>query len=214
MNPYEILGVSENADEETVKKAYRELVKKYHPDRYINNPLADIAAEKMKEINRAYDMIENHETVSRTAQSYSNQKTYTDSSGTGEYRGEAPSFSEVRQLLDLNLITDAVAMLQKLPRNAEWYYLSGIADIRSGRYNNAINHIKMAVSMEPDNPEYKDALDALNNRASHYDAEEKKYISDDTATTVCGLCCGLIYTSPYLCIGGCICKYICLPLWC
>ena len=55
MNPYEVLGVSENADEETIKKAYKELVKKYHPDRYINNPLADLAAEKMKEINKAYD---------------------------------------------------------------------------------------------------------------------------------------------------------------
>ena len=56
MNPYEVLGVSENADEETIKKAYKELVKKYHPDRYINNPLADLAAEKMKEINKAYDL--------------------------------------------------------------------------------------------------------------------------------------------------------------
>lgn len=59
MNPYEVLGVSENADEETIKKAYKELVKKYHPDRYINNPLADLAAEKMKEINKAYDIITN-----------------------------------------------------------------------------------------------------------------------------------------------------------
>ena len=53
MNPYEVLGVPENADEETVKKAYKELVKKYHPDKYVNNPLADLAAEKMKEVNKA-----------------------------------------------------------------------------------------------------------------------------------------------------------------
>ena len=57
MNPYEVLGVSPDADEETIKKAYRDLIKKYHPDRYINNPLADLAAEKTKEINKAYDMI-------------------------------------------------------------------------------------------------------------------------------------------------------------
>ena len=57
MNPYEVLGVSRDADEETIKKAYKELVKKYHPDRYINSPMADMASEKMKEINMAYDML-------------------------------------------------------------------------------------------------------------------------------------------------------------
>ena len=57
MNPYEVLGVSEGADEETIKRAYKELVKKYHPDKYVNNPLADLAAEKMKEVNKAYDML-------------------------------------------------------------------------------------------------------------------------------------------------------------
>ena len=81
MNPYEVLGVSENADEETIKKAYKELVKKYHPDRYINNPLADLAAEKMKEINKAYDMITNKRTATNTGTStsstgYSSSQTH------------------------------------------------------------------------------------------------------------------------------------------
>lgn len=57
MNPYEVLGVSENASDEEIKKAYRELVKKYHPDKYVDNPLSDLASEKIKEINMAYDMI-------------------------------------------------------------------------------------------------------------------------------------------------------------
>ena len=56
-NPYEVLGVKEGASDEEIKKAYRELVKKYHPDKYVNNPLADLAAEKMKEINDAYDAL-------------------------------------------------------------------------------------------------------------------------------------------------------------
>ena len=57
MNPYEILGISENADEETIKKAYRKLVKQYHPDQYMDNPLSNLADDKLKEINQAYDMI-------------------------------------------------------------------------------------------------------------------------------------------------------------
>ena len=77
MNPYEVLGVSPDADEETIKKVYRDLIKKYHPDRYINNPLADLAAEKTKELNKAYDMIMN--------KSGGQRQNGTQSSGGGEY---------------------------------------------------------------------------------------------------------------------------------
>ena len=56
-NPYEVLGVSENASDEEIKAAYRKLAKKYHPDNYADSPLADVAEQKMKEINEAYDTI-------------------------------------------------------------------------------------------------------------------------------------------------------------
>ena len=82
MNPYEVLGVSPDADEETIKRAYRELVKKYHPDRYVNNPLSDLAAEKIKKINKAYDMIMNDKTTA-SGRSYNNTSSSGSSSGGG-----------------------------------------------------------------------------------------------------------------------------------
>ena len=56
-NPYEVLGIKPGASEAEVKAAYKALVKKYHPDKYQNNPLADLAEEKLQEINEAYDQI-------------------------------------------------------------------------------------------------------------------------------------------------------------
>ena len=57
-DPYSVLGVSPSASDADIKKAYRDLARKYHPDNYANNPLADLAAEKMKEINEAYETIQ------------------------------------------------------------------------------------------------------------------------------------------------------------
>ena len=56
-DPYSVLGVSRNATDDEIKDAYRELARKYHPDNYAGNPLSDLAQEKMKEINEAYDAI-------------------------------------------------------------------------------------------------------------------------------------------------------------
>lgn len=56
-NPYEVLGISEGASEEEIKKAYREQVKKYHPDQYQDNPLSKLAEEKLREVNEAYEYL-------------------------------------------------------------------------------------------------------------------------------------------------------------
>ena len=78
-DPYSVLGVSNTASDEEIKKAYRELVRKYHPDNYHDNPLADLAQEKMKEINEAYDTI----TKARS----SGGGGYSSSSGGSSYSG-------------------------------------------------------------------------------------------------------------------------------
>ena len=57
-DPYQVLGVPSTATDEEVKKAYRDLARKYHPDNYHDNPLADLAQERMKEINEAYEAVQ------------------------------------------------------------------------------------------------------------------------------------------------------------
>lgn len=164
MNPYEVLGVSSNADEETVKKAYKELVKKYHPDKYVNNPLADLAAEKMKEINQAYDMIINKKSSTGSSSGYGNAGY----GGFGGYSNAQPTFSAVRSLIQMNNIMQALMMLQQLPKTAEWYYLSGLANIKAGRYTDGIRYMEQAVAMEPNNNEYRDTLNSVKNRSTQY----------------------------------------------
>ena len=95
-DPYAVLGLSPSASDEEVKRAYRALVKKYHPDNYVNNPLADLAEAKMKEINEAYDAIVKGRTQGGyQQQAQSNGNRY----GTGGQAGQNPAFLQVRQLI-------------------------------------------------------------------------------------------------------------------
>ena len=113
-DPYQVLGVNPNATDEEVKKAYRELAKKYHPDTYVGNPLADLAAEKMKEINEAYDTITKQRASGNRNTGYSNSH-----SGSGTYSGSGGStFHRVRELLSANRVTEAETILSRIP-NAE-----------------------------------------------------------------------------------------------
>ncbi len=187
MNPYEVLGVSDNADEETVKRAYKELVKKYHPDKYVNNPLADLAAEKMKEINKAYDMIMKKGSTGQSTGGYSSY------GGGGGYTNAQPSFSMVRRLINLNHTMQALMMVQNLPKTAEWYYLAGLANVKSGRYTDGVRYMEQAVRMEPNNSEYSDTLNIIRNRTTYYNTGG-----------------GGMYTTG----GGCPLPCLCLPCIC
>lgn len=186
MNPYEVLGVSEDADDETIKRAYRELVKKYHPDKYVNNPLADLAGEKIKEINKAYDMIMN-----KSHAGGGGNYTAGSSYGGGTH-GAQPSFAAVRALISQSRVSEALAMLETLPRTAEWYYLSGCVRLRVGWYDQAISMLRTAVNMEPDNPEYRNALNNVENR-------NRTYTSNTAGSSAGGLC------GPCDCCTACVC---------
>ncbi len=196
MNPYEVLGVSEDADEETVKKAYRALVKKYHPDKYVNNPLADLASEKIKEINQAYDMIMN-KTSGGQGGTYSQQSTYSGRGGYGGAADNRATFQNVRILISQSRIPEAMAMLEGLPKTAEWYYLSGRARMQIGWYDQAITFLRTAVSMDPNNVEYRNALENVMNRNT-------TYRSAPTGMTTSGCCSPCNLCTACMCMD-CIC---------
>lgn len=160
MNPYEVLGVPEGADAATIKKAYYELVKKYHPDKYADNPLKELAEEKLKEINKAYDMLQGGAASSSSGSSYS--------SSSSSYRGSA-YYADVRNLLATGKLDEAEKLLnQKDNTTAEYHYLTGMIALRRGFYDSAISHLDMAANMEPSNTEYQFARNNVRNRAASY----------------------------------------------
>ena len=136
-NPYEILGVSRNDSDDKIKAAYRELAKKYHPDNYADNPLSDLADEKMKEINEAYDSIMNERKGGGHASG--------DTGGYSAYQNQ--SFSEIRLYIRRNELEKAQTMLDAVSmneRNAEWYYLTGSVQYKRGWFDNAYTNFATA----------------------------------------------------------------------
>lgn len=134
MNPYKVLGVSENASQEEIRKAYLTLVKKYHPDRYTDEAMKELANEKLKEVNQAYEMLVKKKDDPRS-QSYQTSGNYWQNRGsyTGEYRNE---FAQVRSYLSQSNLSAAEALLRNIPlHNGEWNYLSGVLYFRRGWYN-------------------------------------------------------------------------------
>lgn len=160
-DPYGVLGVSPNASDEEVKTAYRELARKYHPDNYQGNPLADLAGDKMKEINQAYDQIVNQ----RKGNGGSNGGYYSSRSSTGGYSaGTSSQFADIRRLITSGRVTQAEELLDGVPaarRDAEWHFLKGSVQYSRGWLDNAYQNFARACEMDPGNGEYRAAMNQL-----------------------------------------------------
>jgi curved DNA-binding protein CbpA len=192
-DPYEVLGVSASASDDEVKRAYRELVKKYHPDNYANNPLADLAEAKMKEINEAYDAIVKSRTQGgyqqqSSGQSYGGQNYGGQSYGGSQhgYRNHPPVFAQVRQLISQNNLGEADRLLRANQTNsAEWFYLMGCVAYRRGWMDDARNNFLTAYNMEPGNMEYRQAMNSIGMQA-----QRGSYRGNDDLANLCtALCC-------------------------
>lgn len=151
-DPYEVLGVTKNATDDEIKTAYKNLAKKYHPDNYQDNPLADLAEEKMREINAAYDEI-----VDRRKNSYSKTSNAYGYSAQSE-------FNDIRQLIRNGRIDDAQTLLDGVPvdkRTGEWFFLNGTVLYRRGWFEEAYTSFNTAVNLNPENAEYRAALNQM-----------------------------------------------------
>ena len=160
-DPYEVLGVPSSATDEEVKKAYRNLARKYHPDNYHDSPLADVAQEKMKEINEAYEEVQSMRKNGGTGQNpyggYGRNPYGQNPYGAygGSYGGD-PAFARVRMSIaqgELNLAEELLNAMSD--HNAEWNFLKGAICYRRGWMDEAKRYYETAVQMNPNNPEYR-----------------------------------------------------------
>lgn len=188
-DPYAVLGVSPSASDEEVKRAYRALVKKYHPDNYVNNPLADLAEAKMKEINEAYDAIVKGRTqggYQQQAQSSGNSYSYGGRAGGQSGGYQNPTYLQVRQLITQNNLAEAERLLRSTPaNNAEWYFLMGSIAYKRGWMDDARQNFWTASSMDPGNIEYRQAVNQMNLQAQRGGYQG----GDDLANLCTTLCC-------------------------
>ncbi len=219
-NPYEILGVSASASNEEVKKAYRELSRKYHPDSYANNPLADLAEEKFKEVQDAYNQImKQRESGNYSESSYGNSgsynygnRNYGNNGGytygnNGYNRGQdSMELQNVRSYIDARRFHEALNMLANISnRNARWYYYSSIANMGIGNNIMAVNHANQAAAMEPGNMEYVNYANQLQFRSQRYQNSGYGYGRQSYGTG--NLCCDLWCADTLCeCMGGDLCS--------
>ena len=196
-DPYSVLGVKSNASDDEIKRAYRELARKYHPDNYQNNPLADLAEEKMKEVNEAYDAINK---MRSGGGGYQSQGSYGYQNQSASYSSTASSgvYAQVRQAINMGHLQQAEQLLQNAPaQNAEWHFLMGSIAYRKGWLDEASQQYQTAVNMEPGNPEYRQAYSMMQQGGNAY----RPYGYSSGGMDSCDCCTSLLCLN-CLC-GGC-----------
>ncbi len=203
-DPYQTLGVAETASDEEIKKAYRELARKYHPDNYHDNPLADLAQEKMKEINAAYEEINRRRSAGGSGHGGGQAAGYGGGYGSYQqtYRQQSGSsvLQQVRIAIQTGNLTRAEALLANYTdHNAEWNFLRGAVCYRRGWMDEAKRYYETACQMDPGNPEYRQALEFMKTGTQRsYRPGGGQFGTDLCGGNIClPLCC--LYS---LCPGG------------
>lgn len=195
-DPYSVLGVSKDASDEEIKNAYRDLARKYHPDKYAGSDLADLAEEKMKEVNSAYEEIQAMRSNKKSGRSSSGYSDFGTSGGSGVY-------AEIRRAINSGDMMKAQNLLNSIgasDRGAEWNFLVGCVMLRRGYYVDAQRYFDIACQMEPTNEEYRRASDSLRQRSQGFGSG---YNTSQGGCSGCDVCQGLICADCCCeCMGG------------
>ena len=200
-NPYKVLGVNEGATNEEIRAAYLSLVKKYHPDKYTDPDMKQLANEKLKEINEAYDQLTKN--PGKTASSGYSGAAYGAGGHGGSYSGpEADRFVRARSLINAGNLDGAKTILDSIQtRNAERYYLYGIIYLRQGWYDKAREFLGRAYRTEPGNAEYAQAYNTLRYTGNPYSRPRQSTSYGNCSA--CDICSGLMCADCCCeCMGG------------
>ncbi len=184
-DPYSVLGLSSTASDEEVKKAYKTLAKKYHPDVCGNDPEA---AKKMQEINAAYDAIINHKdyrSAGDGANAYSNFYSYNRNYSSD---GESTEMRACANYINAGRFKEALHVLSTVKmsdRNGRWYYYSSIAKYYCGDTTGATSDIAEALKLEPNNFQYKTFLDKIRYGRAQYTQRRQGFPASDSFLSCC-----------------------------
>ena len=205
-DPYEVLGVSRGASDEEIKKAYRNLSRKYHPDANINNPNKAAAEEKFKQVQQAYDQIMKEKEKGASGGYYGGYGDFgfggyqnRQTSGGGEYENYMLAAANYIQSRHFKEALNVLNTMQE--RNAMWYYYSAIANNGVGNNVIALEHAKQAAAMEPGNYQYRQLVQQLEGGGMWYRDMQGpfyEYSSSGSdfcmklciANMICNCCCG------------------------